>query len=437
MKAKLAAAVLFLAVILSVPACTPAEPGPLKILIDMGTVTDRKKIDNFTEDLIDYSQAYGGSKEIEVEVLSSIGATRETAIERIHTEIMAGEGPDVFLIANANNVNAGDNGVFPIPEKAMEDGIFLPLDDYMENNSQFTDWDNQIELILAAGRTAAGQVILPISFHFPVTCFRQEEVPNNLTKETTWADMFANESGAFRVSGTWYHSNAWYFDRWQGDNLNVVLGKLADFEEETLAFTPEELLQRANEILDLQKRYDEGEFRDVPDHYQLYLNTGYDRYMNFYRYSVIGNHENLTMVPVYSDDGGTTAVIVSYVAINANTLQPDNAFLIADLLLSTAMQRSSATLGLAISDVGMPVQADLGSQRLRKTGLQGWEGFSEANFEEYCRVREQITNVQFQSLLTQELDNFYGKLQMAETNGQDPAQLAAEAYAAMERALKE
>lgn len=349
---------------------------------------------------------------------------------------MAGEGPDVFIIGNRTVLNVGEDALFPIPEKSMAAGVFLPLDEYIENNAQITDWDNQIEPIMAAGRTEEGQVVVPLSYTFPITCYRRSEVPNTYTADTTWEDMLADESGVLRAAGTWYHSSSMDFDSWQGDYLEIVLGELADFQTEELSFTEEELLLRATQILELKNWKNEADRSLFFDHYQLCLYPGYDAFVEYNERNAVKRYEDLTMVPLYSDDGGVTATIVGYAAVNANTNRPADAFFVLDHLMSTSVQRMSISYGLLLDHAAVPVQSDILIDRRPGYRVQGW-GFSEANFEEYCRVREQITNVQFQSLLTQELDDFYGKLQMAETNGQDPAQLAAEAYAAMERALKE
>ena len=89
---------------------------------------------------------------------------RKTVLQRIRTEIMAGEGPDVFLMRYTpawkfaaggvmiENDYEGTDFLFRYPEKAMETGLFLPLDEYIENNAELGEWDEIVQPVLDAGR---------------------------------------------------------------------------------------------------------------------------------------------------------------------------------------------------------------------------------------------------------------------------------------------
>ncbi len=47
---------------------------------------------------------------------------------------MSGKGPDVFIVACPGGVfNNPSEALFAVPEKAMQNGLFLTLDDYIEN----------------------------------------------------------------------------------------------------------------------------------------------------------------------------------------------------------------------------------------------------------------------------------------------------------------
>ena len=117
-------------------------------------------------------------EQVAFEVLPIEGSERKTALQRLRTEIMAGSGPDVFIMNGASgSLEFGyDDALFNFPEKNMEMGLFLPLDEYMENNTQFTDWSNQTGTIMAAGRNDEGQVIVPMTYTFPVLVYPKNEV---------------------------------------------------------------------------------------------------------------------------------------------------------------------------------------------------------------------------------------------------------------------
>lgn len=55
---------------------------------------------------------------------------------------MSGGGPDAFIMSNNyGDENEQKSSLFKYPQKSMEMGLFLSLDEYMENNTQFTEWD--------------------------------------------------------------------------------------------------------------------------------------------------------------------------------------------------------------------------------------------------------------------------------------------------------
>lgn len=73
-----------------------------------------------------------------------------------------------------------------------------------------------------------------------------------------------------------------------------------------------------------------------------------------------------------------------------------------------------------------------------KDGLraQRW-GFTEANFEEFCWARDQITNVQFRNLLVDELNDMYWKCEAAYGDDEKMREIVSETYRAMQRILGE
>ena len=141
------------------------EPGPLRICVDLsfgGPI--EAGIDKMFYDIFGVLQSYEKIGEYEVEYIPAEGPERETALDRIRTEIMSRKGPDVFILSciREDFVNAHQEALFPSPEKAMESDLFLPLDEYIENNAAYGEWDQFTEKILDAGKNKEGQQIIPI-----------------------------------------------------------------------------------------------------------------------------------------------------------------------------------------------------------------------------------------------------------------------------------
>lgn len=412
------------------------EPEPLRVCVDLahtGTAESSETvIGRFLDYVADLGAVSEGPTDIELELIPNMGAEREAALDRLRTEIMSGGGPDVFIISNTSARTTGENALFPIPEKTMTTGIFLSLDEYMES-AQFTDWDKQVSAVMAAGQNEYGQQIIPLSYTLPVTCYRRSEVTADVSKDTTWNEMLADESGILQAAGSWFHSgSAENFTKWEGGYLECVLGELADFESEELLFTEEELLQRTKEILILRDK----EYSELPGHYQICLNVGYNRYDQFDDWTDVKKDDALTMIPLYSDDGGITATILSYGAVNANTKRPEDAFFVLDVFLSQAVQRTSDTYGCLTLDVGLPMDEDLLQGEVRNLRVKAW-GFTAENYTEFCSVREQITNAGFKGSLEQELQDMFRKCRTAYDNGESMEEIVSESYKNMQRMLAE
>ena len=142
------------------------------------------------------------------------------------------------------------------------------------------------------------------------------------------------------------------------------------------------------------------------------------------------------MIPLYSDDGGVTATVVSYAAVNRNTKRPEDAFFVLDVMLTTPIQRTSEFYGALLNDVALPMQTDLLQDRLRELRVQGW-GFLNPNFTEFCNVRDQITSVHFRNILLDELNSAYYRCEAANGDKEKMREIVSEAYQSMQRMLAE
>ena len=90
--------------------CAEKEPEPLHICVDIGYVNPIRFHSSYeerfeAETLITNMLQAGKQKGIEVprdfeiEFLPKEGVERETALDRIRTEVMSGGGPDLFIVA--------------------------------------------------------------------------------------------------------------------------------------------------------------------------------------------------------------------------------------------------------------------------------------------------------------------------------------------------
>ena len=186
-----------------------------------------------------------------------------------------------------------------------------------------------------------------------------------------------------------------------------------------------------------------GEFENVPPYYHWFACGGLTGSDFADPHVKVRDQGPITMVPLYSDDGGMTAAVTSYVAINRSTKHADEAFFLADLLLRKETQLSSALYSewLVYNDsVGIPVYADA----MQDTSPVTWHGMTDwhmsaENYENFSAARSQITRVRFQGGLEEALVNCY--YACSDARYQDPnadlAPIIAEWYKTMEQWVQE
>lgn len=180
----------------------------LRVCVDLeyrAGYTEGKTPENAFYNLMNTVKSLGGPENVSFEYLPREGTERETALDRVRTEIMSGGGPDMFIIACNGGIDymaADVEALFRVPEKAMEAGLFLPLDDYIQN-AQFMEWNKLNETVMAAGRTEQGQMLLPMTYTFPLTMFRESDVTLTTTAETTWQDMLNDKTNVLTAAADW------------------------------------------------------------------------------------------------------------------------------------------------------------------------------------------------------------------------------------------
>lgn len=229
-----------------------------------------------------------------------------------------------------------------------------------------------------------------------------------------------------------------------------VLGAIADYEEEELLFTEQELTARIHEIRNLAERYTAGEFDQAPAHYVDFIGQNFDESVEGISFDArcgIDKHDAYAFIPLYSDDGGVTAEITSYAAINRNTKYPREAFLLLDYLASYDVQ-STEWLSQYLYTCGdrssMPMYDPLMSEEERVYLQSGsYASVSEAwclfghNHQALCTVRETITNVHFRDALIAELDKLYMEYSYAAEDGENTDHIISEGYRRIQQMLRE
>lgn len=436
-----------LILMLSVIGCSRADE-PLRIAVDVRQ-TEIYDIQSAMDDLGWYIEHTTDLEKGDYifEYIPSAGAARETAISRLRTEIMSGGGPDVF-IAQCNEWS--QELLFPIPEKAMELDLFLPLDEYIAA-AEYAEWDKFTEVVMDAGKNDEGQQMVPLTYTLPVAMYRKEDVSHTPTN-MTWDELQESEDlqdAAIRLGSGLSSTRCGDFQ------IAYVLGDLADYRNEEILFTEEELLRRVDESIRYTAYFEENKLYETPFSTKTGMGVRFnwtseanhqDINLNCCPMNGLKKTDKLTLVPYYSDDGGNAAIITSFAAVNRNTRRPDDAFTVLDLLMMTSRMQNADIFfhhiypQLELDAMGMPMHEELMSEEYIIKGSkyeQNWSYLDDENFETFCAVRDQITSVNFSGSVIHELMQMMVECHRAYENGEEYSQIVRETYDSIQQMISE
>ena len=354
-------------------------------------------------------------------VIPSDETAAQTKITELRTEIMSGAGPDVFLFSTNRSQR-----LFEDPKKAMYSDTFLPLDDYM-SDAKYMKPEEWNQTILESGRTEEGQVVLPVQYTFHAFAFQSAclknpgEIPSSLEEILACEDPLIGEYSTFYPDSLMFHS----------------FGELADYQEEKLCYSEEDLQKRVEEMIAYELKWSSTATEGM-EGIVAYDEVDGTFFSNVDRFS--GEEETVFAFP--NDQGGVTACVKTYAAINRNTELPEQAFAALDFLLSNEVIRGE----------GFSCEGDKWAGRTNYfySGIDGLS-MSQTLVQGVCRsqtakdalqkMNSQITAVRYPSILDSEIEQLYQEaISNAYSSHPDEAErkeLVSRAYERMEMQLSE
>ena len=405
---------------------------PLRLFVDfyagfIGAVSYRTD-DDMVEDILNMVAERGGPTDIEVEMMPPQPDARQTELNRLRVELMAGGGPDVFLTTSVEPIYSGqDQALFQFPEQAMRRGFFLKLDEYIEN-AQFMEWEKLNPVVMDAGRTEEGQYLLPIVYSFPMAFFLADDVdPYPVT--TTWSDIAAGNDPVLNTLMEPQYDSEGRKD-WCGTSyLSLTWKNLADYDSGELLISEEDLLQRAKEALAVGEK-GTTELRHFSSTMSRELFSPSSQWLTFdvERYQGITPTDPVTMIPLYCDQGGAVVPVRAYTGINAATERPEDAFFVTDVLLSEDFQGKSFLFD-AWEGRSIPVCDELTGVMLAPI------------LEAYLEARSQITSARIATPLDAKINGamleYQWMLEDGEATEEALEKLISDAYREMKQMLDE
>ena len=240
-----------------------------------------------------------GDLNVEFFVLSEDAQERETQISSLRVEIMAGGGPDGYLLSSpTSNMTFNGEGhpatLFPDVQRTMQAGAFLPLDDYIKE-SEYLRSEDHFAPVFDAAKTDEGQVVLPITYYASLY-LQQVEIRKNKS-----------------------------------------IPRIADYASEKRILTEENLTAQLENLLAMpaSESFDE---ETALIQSGSYAQT--DEGMAYYAQ----NQDTVNALAIPNTEGGVTAFITSYAAINRNSQKADEVFRFFELLFSDEAQIDTETV---------------------------------------------------------------------------------------------
>lgn len=173
--------------------------------------------------------------EVRIQRLPDDKAEREIEIQKLRTEIMAGKGPDVYLIDGGEEYGEEFLPLLENPYQTMQSGALAPLDALMEEDSYWED-DTYRDVILKAGQYDGHQYILPMSVSYYV--LPRETDMEEMTEDTLgeWLEQARNSQDIRLKTAFW--SSLWAQSaRWMQPAADYERGEVLFNKEKWIKFS--------------------------------------------------------------------------------------------------------------------------------------------------------------------------------------------------------
>ncbi len=337
------------------PGCKSGGKEKLRVLLDQPNHSLYPEMEHEFKEILSKAVDEGiidSVDDVEIEIMPNDGLNveaRNGEITRVRTEIFSGGGPDIFIIGTGTNIyDTPYENLFQYPNGVMAQKRFMELDEYIEG-VQYMDWEAFNPVIMDAGKYEGSQYILPLSYTFPATVYNlageegEKDYIGMLDKTTTWQDMLESEEPVIRHGAILFNSQSL-------NRVASVFGPTDDGHE-ALTFQKDELhdiFERAleqnaeqmpNLITSGEPKIEQADY-GVPQNCRFDMGRGFDDPDFAFGCEDISGWD-MDVLPLCSINGGVTATVTSYCAVNSNSSYKDTAFRLLDLLMCKDIQQHS------------------------------------------------------------------------------------------------
>ncbi len=305
--------------------------------------------------------------------------------QSLRTEVVAGGGPDIYIMPAFYRGYTGVEPLFKDVKEAMDNGLFLPLDDYIAE-SNIINLEEYPSVIMDAGVNDFGRVVMPLSYTFPILLYERDVLAEPDKAYGRFDELMATEDSLLHDSLREYAPQF----------ISSVFSSYGDYDSANVIVT-------AEEIASVLKAAAPEEEIDFSENILVYDYTPF--MWDSVLYQLDRNRDSFNPIIVPNDSDGITAYVTWYAAINANCENPAAAFKVFELLFSEEMQ-SGSYKPYAYDAAQNSVLRSLGTSDGSKGVSVHPSAFSRPNFvnimDEY---NSKITSVRFPSEMDKVLES--------------------------------
>ena len=324
-----------------------------------------------------YTAAINPDVTFEFVTLTADQEERSNQIDQLQTEMMAGQGPDIFILPCDDGFGFNETQLIENVEKGMATGLFADLSEYYDQDETL-ERDLLLEKVMDAGVMDDKRYILPLRYQYPILLALEDELQGaglevsdlSQNSETFLSTVLSQEKNAWHVSGA---------NVFAADLINVF-PSLCDYstgevylDEETLDAT---LSQYMELLSSLEQECIQADGAVWPNFLSaerpldtLFLNNNLFLYLDI----AYAQNQELVAAPFAAQDGSIVANVSYYGAVSANCAAVEEAYDFLALFLSREVQSGGALeYNGASYDAsewgtthGWPVRSDITAAELR------------------------------------------------------------------------
>ena len=344
-----------------------------------------------------------------IEQLPQDPTARKIMLERLGTEIMAGKGPDIFVLPAARTnmdiaapmwfsgiqlASESYEMLFPDVELSMYNGLFADISEYYDADTEL-DKENLVTAVMDAGIVGDARYVLPLRYNIPLIYVDVDRMADAGVSMDIFDQDIVSMMDDIAESGLDWLAAGAYLNQIKHYALNFF-PDVVDYEAQEVTITKDELTtfmrsyvsmrqqqgsQRNSNGISTFSSYIAG-VESVPaknDSYGL-VTADLDTALS----SVLIAKDagtNLAMYPLRATDGSVIADVTFYGAVGAGCKEPELAYELLRGVLSEEVQWHSNMAGkkvkyrgglsnMIIPASGWPVRAFGGVETICRTHVK-------------------------------------------------------------------